>query len=137
MNRELCDLNNLNKPSCKYGYTRNDLVKMGLYTIEFLEWMRGKTYCICENSEFCKGDSHGDIYYAHDVEKYIRMMTSRDTLDLINNVSKFMSSNIENDKNWIIDQALRMLMGENKYKQFRDDLEKSSIPYDEGKPPIK
>lgn len=149
VNRLLCDLNNLHKPSCKYGYTRNDLVEMGIYTVEFLEWMRGKTYAICEGREFsyekdeyvntiCAENPHGEVYYSYDVEKYIRHITSKEMKDIVSKAIKIIlqpGQEKAEHKAYALDQALRILMGEENYKKFREELINKNQPYDEGIPP--
>lgn len=137
MNRLLCDLNNLPKPSCKYGYTRNDLVEMGIYTIEFLEWMRKKTYVVCDNT-ICVENPHGEVYYSYDVEKYIRVITSKEMKDIISKAINIIvqPGQVKSEhKAYVLDQALQILMGEESYKKFRDELANKNQSYDEGIPP--
>lgn len=64
----------LEKPLCKYGYTRKQVERiMGKRLGQFDKWMRGQTMAICEVKPGWPGckKAHGLITYQIDVECFL------------------------------------------------------------------
>jgi hypothetical protein len=67
----------LPKPVCLYGYSTDQLAEpLAEQAGEFLEYMFGKTYIQCEGNDPC-AESHGSVYFHHDVLRFFDRRTQR------------------------------------------------------------
>ena len=70
-------------PACEAGYTEAQVRELVEDFDDFMDWMRGQTYALCDGRRFNHDTrewepacdvGHGSVFYVTDVERYLRKL---------------------------------------------------------------